>query len=138
MLKLGIAGDWVTFRTKDNSFVSLVRSGITPISYRKFDSSTNQWFVWKTQVPKLLSLAKKFFPEVDTSQVPESWLTVQQDKSDAYSKLFLTKEAPAELVKLVYESLVLRYHPDSNDGTGDATRLQEVLAAYRELRKVLK
>ena len=139
VLKLARVDDWATFRTSNNAFANVVRLGIKPISYRKFDKTTGQWYVHKTQLSSLLGLTKKFFSDVDTTDIPQSWITGESVAApDCYDALYITKQAPIQIVKAVYETLMLMYHPDHNDGEGNPARLQEVLKAYRTICKALK
>ncbi len=135
ILKLAKADDWVTLKTANNAFASTIRLGIKPISYRKFDAATNQWYVHKKQVPLLIKLAHKFYQDIDVSQIPQNWITGEVEKDvNSYAALYLTPEAPQSVVRAVYEVLVSECHPDHNDGLGDPVRLQEVMAAYKNIK----
>ncbi len=139
ILKLARAEEWVTFKTSNNALANLVRLSIKPDSYRKFDKSTGQWYCHRKQVPFLIKLVKKYYDDVDTTGIPNNWLTgAPSTTNDSYATLFLTNKAPMDIVKTVYEILVTQNHPDHNDGAGNSARLQEVIAAYRDICKQTK
>lgn len=131
--------DWACFRTSNKSFIACVKSGITPLSYRKYDASTQSWLVWKEKVPDLIALASRFF-EVDASRIPDEWVTgkpvkqvVPRRVSTAHSVLHLLDSAPFSVVKASYKALLREYHPDHNGGRGDQEKLNKVIEAYREI-----
>lgn len=139
VLKLAKVGDWFTFKTGINSFANIVKLSVKPLSYRKYDKNTGQWHVHKTKLKELLGLAGKFYSEIDMGDVPAVWIEGDVAKDDTvFAKLFLTDEAPIEVVRAVYERLVTLYHPDHNEGAGNTTRLQEVIKAYRTICKSMK
>jgi len=93
----------------------------------------------------LVGLASKFYA-VDWSKLPPDWQEIiaggsvsskprrrPARKPSPYAKLHLLDSAPKVLVKVVYEALLLQHHPDHNGGVGDHGKLNEVIAAYREI-----
>lgn len=48
-----------------------------------------------------------------------------------YDTLFLTADAPVEIVKAVYKKLSFMYHPDHG---GDEEKLKEINAAYERIK----
>ncbi len=136
--------DWVCFKNRHPGFLQCVRSGILPVEHRRFDSAQKQWMVYWERLPTLVSIANKFFGEVDRSSLPSAWQlyaaggtlpprTKLSKRTTAFNILFLTDDAPLEVVKASYSALVLMYHPDSNDGKGDPERLQQIVEAYHSI-----
>lgn len=133
--------DWVVFTTFNKNLIQLFKSQI-PTEYRKFIN--NQWLVYWTKLPILVTIIAKFY-HVDYASLPSRWqmsiagAKVQENPAsnilDNYRDLHLQPTAPIELVRAVYEFLVLQYHPDHNGGLGDTEALGKVMQAYREIRK---
>jgi hypothetical protein len=138
-------GDWIAFRTTNTVFVNCVKSGVTPVAYRKYDSANRQWLVHHTKGKTLLGLASRFYT-VDRGELPLQWQLLMaggkasnkttptpEVGNSPYAVLYLLDNAPLSVVKVVYKTLLLEYHPDHNDGVGDKDRLQEIIVAYRKI-----
>lgn len=52
-----------------------------------------------------------------------------------YAMLFVTDDAPPEVIKAAYKALAIKYHPDRG---GDTVAMQAVNAAYDRLKKAGK
>ena len=144
-LTLKQEGSWIVVPATNPSFVRLLQSGITPTSYRKYESHGHRWLVWWERAPELVSLASRYY-QVDWSQLPGEWQmliaggrkssTIRRKpkaKASPFSSLYLLDTAPKPVVKAVYKALLREYHPDHNDGVGDKEKLNEVITAYREV-----
>jgi len=92
---------------------------------RIWDQNSLKWFIVRDQFDKLCHLLEKHFDETLLLDFPE-----QQIASSAWGKLFLTKGAPLDVVRAVYKTLSLLYHPDRG---GDTARMAEVNVAYKEI-----
>ena len=143
--------NWVCLRGQtNNSFVSLLKSTVRPISFRKFDVTENCWMVYWTKLREVIDLSRTFYDVIDWSMLPDNWqifiaggridgnTSVRADAttsvlSDYYRMLYVVDNAPMEVVKACYNALVLMYHPDHNAGAGDTERFQEVVEAYRKI-----
>lgn len=139
--------EWIKFKSTNSSFVNCVRSGIVPMSYRKYDSEDQCWYVWWERAPELVDIASRFY-QVDWSELPGRWQMLiaggkassrpiprrkPVSKVSPFAKLHLLDTAPRSVVKAAYKALLLAYHPDHNDGVGDKAKLNEVIDAYREV-----
>ena len=60
---------------------------------------------------------------------------VRKEKENSYSVLYLTPEAPLELVEKVWKALMLLYHPDKG---GDTAKAAAINAAYQKIKENLK
>lgn len=145
-LTLQQEGDWIAFSSSNATFINCVRSGITPASFRRYDSEARRWLVYYTKGPELVGLAQKFH-QVDWGELPGAWqmLIVGGRSRNApapkvatvvnspHEVLYLLDTAPPLVVKAVYKALLLEYHPDQNNGVGDKEKLNEVIVAYRKI-----
>lgn len=55
--------------------------------------------------------------------------------STHHAKLYVTTDAPAEVIRAAYKALALKYHPDRG---GDGAKMLEVNAAFAALQKAGK
>lgn len=134
-------GDWICFKSNNNQFLSCLKSGLLPASYRKYDVDTCSWLVWHTKIKDLVAIAYSFY-EVDTSKLPDEWTRGTEQapspvQDSPYAELYLLDKAPFTVVKAAYKALLLVHHPDHNDGVGDQVKLNKVIAAYREIESKL-
>ncbi len=128
-------------------FVAYVNQGVKPISRRKFNVTTRQWEVHVVYIPQVVAAGKRYFDHVDYSELPENeQIRIVQSTSEYKSRprmrarpsvaphavLFVTVDAPPEVVKAAYRALAQKYHPDHG---GDAEEFRRVDAAYKELTK---
>lgn len=137
-----ILPDWVSFKTSNSSFLSLLRSGVTG-EYRQYDSTHQCWHVHWTKLFLLVSIANKVFEYVDRSNLPSKWQMiisggVMHDSRNIYRDLFLIPSAPIEVIRASYKALVSLYHPDHNEGKGDLEKLTKVLEAYKKIIEIKK
>lgn len=51
------------------------------------------------------------------------------------STLFVTEDAPPEVIKAAYRVLAMKYHPDNKE-SGDSERMKAINAAYDSLKKL--
>jgi DnaJ-domain-containing protein 1 len=136
-------------------FVSFISQGIKPLTRRKFDEQTRRWSVHSTRIPQAVMAGRKYFDHVDYSSLPEQLqITVVQfiercqrngpagppvefisAQHRPHDVLFVKENAPPEVIKAAWKALVLKYHPDQQDGKGDPEQFQRVHEAYEELKK---
>ena len=142
-LVLRQSGDWIVVDTVDKIFIDCVKAGITPASYRKYDSENRTWLVWYEKAPDLARIASEFV-QVDWGELPARWQMLiaggrraMKPVSGVYTAphavLHLLKSAPRSVIKAAYRALLAEYHPDNNDGKGDSVKLNEVIVAYRKI-----
>lgn len=127
-------------------FVSFLKSGVRPYSFRRFDSVSKQWSVHINKLPMVVTIARRYFDHVDWSSLPEDIQIklVSRIKSNVedesflyrrpdlgpYGVLYLLDMAPMEVVKASYKALVLKHHPDHG---GDPEEFRKVQEAYDEI-----
>src|SRR5690349_7539483 len=117
-------GNWVRLKgAYSKPFVDFIKTGVRPVAYRDFDAESKLWRVYWSQLPLVVHAGKKYFDHVDWSSLPEKWQMyaagahVPQAETSLASEspfgvLFLTEDAPMEVVKASYRALSLMYHPD--------------------------
>jgi hypothetical protein len=129
-------------------FVAFLQS-ITPTSVRRFNQNTKEWEIYFSKMPLVVSVAKKMFGQVDYRALP-GWVQLNVaagatsdtvpfledsvDLAEAYSVLYVTPEAPWEVVKASYRALVSLHHPDHG---GSAEKMVELNSAFESIKQGL-
>jgi hypothetical protein len=144
VLNLHYKGNWVTLPS--SVFKSLqdnIRYNILPLSYRTFDSATQCWHVYYTKLPELVGFAKKHYDHINWSTLPADWqmmavggtaINIKPIEVDLYAVLFLTSNAPLEVIKASYKALALLHHPDHGGKVEDMVTINN---AYEKIIKHL-
>lgn len=131
----------------DKRFVAFVSQGIKPISCRYFDHAARRWRVHASKLPQIVAAAKRFFDHVDYRAVPpDIQIKIVQfaenggddpvptfsikPKMSPYAVLFVTTNAPPEVIKAAYRALAQKHHPDHG---GDPEKFREIDEAYKTL-----
>lgn len=140
--------EWASMACSFNRRFNLfLKMGITPLSFRRFNSETKRWEVHASKLAVAVVAAKRYFDHVDYSSLPEeiqlriaalnsatSQLRIQGrlDPATPHEVLFVLPSAPWEVVRAAYKALAQIHHPDHG---GEAERFVEIHNAYEELRK---
>lgn len=126
-------------------FANYLKYEIKPLTYRKFENG--RWMFYHTKLGIMAAVAKRFYAHVDWSDLPTHWqmlaagavpaddptAAIPVAKTDSpYATLFLTEDAPIEVVKVVYKALSRMYHPDTG---GDSEKMTELNIAYNAITK---
>lgn len=138
-------GDWVRCVGGQNkAFVEFLKYGLKPTAYRQYNAADKIWSVHWTKLPALASIARRCFAHVDWSSLPEEWqvylvggsapgvVDTSTPQKNPYSVLFITEDAPLEVVRAAYKALAALHHPDVN---GCVEKMAEINNAYAEIRK---
>jgi hypothetical protein len=131
---------WVELTGLGGKLTLAVKGGIKP-AYRRYDEKTQHWLVHWTCLPFLLHLARSHAFDVDYGTLPTGWqlraagavspeIVTPVVAVSPYAKLFVTEDAPTDVVTAAYRALVRRHHPDVG---GDVHRFREVDDAYRRI-----
>lgn len=131
-------------------FTDFVKGGITPPAFRRWDGIQKKWKVHVSKLPQIVSYGMRCFVHIDYQSLPEEiqidivhkikgskeanpriWF-FEETKEDLYSILFLTPDAPLEVIKAAYKALALKYHPDQG---GDIEKFRKINEAYEKLCK---
>lgn len=109
--------------------VSYIRTKI-PFSKRNFDRILNAWGVEEAHWRTIEASVSKHFDQKKYS-VPGS--LGKSDYINFFDKLFITSDAPIEVVKASYRALCKLYHPDL---LGNNDKMVEINVAYDSLLKL--
>ena len=141
-------GDWVRCVVGYNTaFVNFLKYGVTPQSYRYYDNDRHCWLVHWTRLQIIVPVARRHFDEVDWSTLPDSWQIYLvggaapseenaeiEVKRSPHEILFVTADAPLEVIRASYYALATLYHPDRD---GDPEKMVELTTAYDQIRDEL-
>lgn len=129
-------------------FNDSIRYGIRPQSHRKFDSDRSQWLIHWRWLPFVAQLSRWHFSAVDWSSLPDEWQMyavgaeapstgpeqeIPTPESNPYEVLFVTENAPLEVVKAARDVLLHLHHPD-HGGSDEITAV--VVSAYKQIRRL--
>jgi hypothetical protein len=126
-------------------FSNFIRFGIKSASERKFSSITRRWSIHIKQLPFILDYAKRNFEHIDYSSLPAdlqikivqllkketSEISFSTSIDNPHSVLFVSKDAPWEVIKAAYKALALKHHPDVS---GDSDKFKEINNAFLSLK----
>jgi DnaJ-class molecular chaperone len=98
---------------------------------------------WK-QLRTVADAAKRFYDHVDWSTLPTDWQLylagaevpapqLPAPTTDPYAMLFVTADAPLEVIRAAYKALAVIFHPDHG---GTEQRMTELNNAYTEIRNL--
>lgn len=143
-------GQWVKcVGGYDKGFVDFLRYGVRPQSYRTYDYQSKVWRFHHTWLPHVAPIARERFTEVDWSSLPPDWqIEIAKTKTrrrpkkiqavdksverSPYSILYVTEDAPMEVVQASYKALARKHHPDVS---GDQDQMVDLNNAYEEICK---
>jgi len=131
-------------------FVAFVSQGVKPLSHRKFDSNSRRWSVHVSRVPQVVAAGKRYFDHVDYKALPpDVQIRIVQfaERGEARPKssrlrarpevaphavLFVTENAPPEVIKAAYRALAQIHHPDHG---GSEEEFKKIDTAYKVLKQ---
>jgi hypothetical protein len=135
--------DWIRLRGTKKSFVNLLRKMVRPSSYLYYDAEKSAWLVYWKNIPIVVEAAKRYFPVVDWSALPDRLQMyaaggkIPEDNplpeagGSPYDVLFVTEHAPNSVIKAAYQALSLQHHPDRG---GDEEKMADLAVAYAAIR----
>lgn len=129
-------------------FMMFLKTGVQPLSYRKYDSGSKKWSVHLSKLPLVVSVARRHFEYVDYRSLPEDvQMQIAAQASNGSSRptkgiigdvelephvvLHLRPSAPWEVVKAAHRALATIHHPDHG---GDAEVFRQIQSAYEALK----
>jgi hypothetical protein len=145
-------GQWASLSYQHNRrFTDYLKLGITPVSFRRYNSENRTWQVHLSKLPLVVGLARRYFSHVDYSSLPEwvqmllaaskdagpSWAGPKPQVStecvlEPYTTLYLLPTAPWEVIQAAYKALATLNHPDHG---GSELAMKKINCAYAELQK---
>jgi len=138
-------GDWVALHATNNKqFVDFLKYSVKPISYRKYNAEEHYWLIHWSQLRTVSTAARKYFSHVDWSTLPTEWqmflvgaeIPVASELvpvENPFPILFLTEDAPMEVVRAAYKALAGIHHPDHGGSENHMAELNRAYAAICEL-----
>lgn len=106
-----------------------------PSPMRAWDSDLKCWVIAQPYVQDALAIARRFFKVIETGQQREHEHRAHTtgNGNGPYATLYVTADAPMEVIKAAYRALALLHHPDHG---GDLQRMQEINAAFDKVRQL--
>lgn len=136
-------GEWIRITgATSKSFIEYLKFGIKPTSYRRYDAETRTWLVHWKQLRLLVYAARRYFDYVDYSELPTDWqmyvvgadipqsVVADYVEDNPFNKLFVTEDAPNEVIRAAYKALASLYHPDRG---GSSEKMAELNLAYDKI-----
>ena len=142
-------GDWVRLLGPSvRQFTDFLKYGIKPMTARRYESDSRAWLVHWKQLRVIANTARRFYDEVDWSTLPPEWqmvaaggeattVVVQEvPEENPFAVLFVTDDAPLEVIHAAYRALALTHHPDRPGGSeSEMQRLNDAYSRAREQRE---
>ena len=138
-------GEWIRLTgTTNRAFIEFLKYSVKPTTYRRYDATAKEWLVYWKQLRPVAHAAKRFFGHIDWSSLPGDWQLylagaeipsppVAVLASSPYAALFVTEDAPLEVIRAAYKALAVIFHPDHG---GTAQQMVELNNAYTEIRNL--
>lgn len=148
--------NWVKLIGPPNkSFISYLKYSIRPATDRFYSADTRVWSIMWKQLPHVVVAARRYYAAVDYSNLPESWQLyiagakvgykeetdtkiITTEKQNPFEVLFVTENAPMEVIKAAYKALATKYHPDAGGNETDMSNLNLAYAEICDRQKVTK
>lgn len=127
-------------------FVMFLKTGVQPLSYRKYNSGSKKWSVHLSKLPLVVSVARRHFHHVDYRSLPadvQMQIAAQASNGtprpnltsdvvlEPHTVLHLLPNAPWEVVKAAHRALATIHHPDHG---GSAETFRQIQSAYESLK----
>ena len=142
MIRLAKHDDhWIAVHGGGPRFSRAISGGVHN-RFRRWDRDKGIWLVHWQWVKWLVDYARTMHMDMDYTDLPHQWqltaagafvpgrVTLPEDVKSPFEILYLTTEAPPEVVKAAYRALSKIHHPDMG---GDAEKWREIDDAYRQL-----
>ncbi len=117
----------------DAEFVERLKATI-PVSLRRWSKTDKTWIVSGSGIAQAVLLAHAFYDQVvDIPATPPE--PTRFRPQTPHRTLFLTDDAPPEIVPVVYKALAKLCHPDKG---GDVRQMQRINEAYEQIQKMVQ
>jgi hypothetical protein len=144
----------------DAFFVAQLKDAV-PAELRQWDGDNKRWYVFESHAEAAVRIARAYWPDIDLSRYGtaqeqgwrrtyqrggqrqqsssrgsyrEPWSNASAPASD-HATLYVTIDAPPEVVRAAYKALAIKHHPDKG---GDSQTMQRVNGAFDRLKKAGK
>ncbi len=137
---------WLELHGAPYAIEAEVRAQVKPATRRSYDRSTGLWSIHWQWIKWLVDLARSKNIAVIWADLPATWqklaagATMAVDEVSAepvcvYATLYLTNDAPLEVVKAAYKALAAKTHPDVG---GDERDFRRISDAYKNIIKTFE
>jgi len=139
---------WVVLGGARGRFLATVKAGVRPHNRRKYDPEEQVWLVHWHWLPQVVGWARLHYDHVDYSALPTEWqlraagaslrdgpLELATGTQSPYAALYVTEDAPDEVVQAAYRALAKKHHPDVG---GDADSFRRIREAFEEISSTRK
>jgi len=131
---------WVELTGLGGKLLTTIRYGIKA-AYRQFEQRKQSWMVHWSYLGFVVQMARAYGVEVDYSALPTTWQlraagaqvlvdTAVEARENPFARLFITEDAPIEVVHAAFRALAKKHHPDAG---GSTAVFQQLDAAYRQI-----
>lgn len=120
------AFDW------DPTVITMLKGNIPP-SQRRFDLDAKIWRIHQIAWPRMLDVFRDCGYEVPNA--PANAALTMAQSGGPYAVLYVTLEAPMEVVEAAYKALARIYHPDGGSSPSHEKMLA-INVARDEVRKI--
>lgn len=139
-------GEWVRLLGVQNnkSFIDYLKYNIKPTTFRRYDVEKKSWLVYWKALQNLLLIANQHYENIDGSHLPNEWQEllnnaeiknkIVEETTDPFSVLFVTENAPLDVVRAAYKALAMIYHPDLGGNVSQMTQINEAYTKICNLR----
>lgn len=142
-------GDWVRLLGPSvRAFTEFLKYGIKPASARRYEGSSRSWLVHWKQLRLVANTARRYYDACDWASLPPQWqmvavggeasTEVSQEpvaEENPFTVLFLTDDAPLEVIQAAYRALALKHHPDHGGTDSEMQRVNDAYIRARQMRE---
>lgn len=131
---------WVLPTGASLKLQAAIKQGV-PANYRRYNDHHQTWVVYWKHLKWLVDTARRLGHSLDWSSLPSQWQLAAAGAEvgpyedapsapSAYSELYVTPNAPVEVIKAAYRALVVVHHPDKG---GDPAKFRSIQEAYETI-----
>lgn len=140
-------GDWVRLLGFSvRGFTDFLKYGVKPHTQRRYDSDSRAWLIHWKQLRLVANTARRYYDNCDWSTLPPEWQMVaaggepttvvpQEIEESPFATLYVTDDAPLEVVHAAYRALALKLHPDHGGSDSEMQRLNDAYTRARLMRE---
>ena len=115
----------------NRGFVSAIKEKI-PKDYRYWDKDEKVWVINYSYEYELITLCETYYGNI-AKYGQKRYATKAITAPPAYETLFLTSNAPKEVVMAAYRVLAKLYHPDINKRLDATEKMKKINIAFGEI-----
>jgi hypothetical protein len=139
-------GDWIRLLGPPiRQFIDFLKYGIKPNTFRRYEAESRSWMVHWKHLRSVANTARRFYDDCDWSTLPPEWQMVaaggepvaipEMQEENPFAVLFLTDDAPLEVIIGAYRALAKVNHPDAGGTDEQMAKLTNAYKRARALRE---